>query len=218
MSYHDRVEAGQKLAKALKSFSGLDSVILALPRGGIVIGSEIARELKVPLGLVLVKKIGHPTAPEYAIGTVAEGIEPIYNESEITTTNEDWLENMIKGAKEIIEYRRELYYGDDFIPPVIKGKTVLLVDDGIATGLTMEGAVRSIKKKQPKRIVVAVPIASVESVQNLEAIADEVIVLDNPEDFLGSIGAHYLDFEQVDDEDVRILLREARDDLQQTIA
>ena len=129
-----------------------------------------------------------------------------------------WLKGAEKSARELIEHRRRLYYGEDFTPPEVRGKLVVLVDDGIATGFTMEAAVRAMRKKHAKRIVVAVPVAPRDSVDRLETVADEVVVLDNPENFLGAVGSHYLEFAQVDDEEVRALLREVRDDLRQTAA
>lgn len=209
MSYVNRQDAGKRLAQALRHFKRKDTVVLALPRGGIVLGVEVAKELKAPLGLVLVRKIGHPSYSEYAIGALVEGEKPVYNEAEVLTIDEDWLKRVEAKARKLIEYRRNLYYGDDFEPPEVEGKVVILVDDGIATGLTMKAAVKAMLNKKAKRIVVAVPVASTDSVDNLETIADEVVVLDSPDSFLGAVGKHYMEFEQVDDEEVRALLREA---------
>lgn len=216
MSYINREDAGKRLAQVLRHFKGKDTVVLALPRGGIVLGAEVAKELKAPLGLVLVRKIGHPSYSEYAIGAVAEGEKPVYNENEVATIDEEWLKEAEASARELIEHRHELYYGEDLTPPETEGKVVLLVDDGIATGLTMEAAVRAMQNKHAKRVIVAVPVAPRDSIDTLEAIADEVVVLDNPDSFLGAVGSHYMEFEQVDDEEVRTLLREVRDEIQQT--
>ena len=206
MRYYDRQDAGQRLARRLKRFENNDIVVLALPRGGIVLGVEVARVLGAPLGLVLVRKIGHPAYSEYAIGAVAEEEAPIYNEDELLGIDKAWLKSAVASARQLIEHRHELYYEDGFVPPNVEGKTVILVDDGIATGLTMKAAVRAVQNKQAKRVIVAVPVASQESVGTLETIADEVIVLDDPRKFLGAVGAHYQQFEQVDDEEVRTLL------------
>lgn len=214
--FRDRVDAGQRLARVLKHFKGRDTVVLALPRGGIVLGAEVAKELKAPLGLVLVRKIGHPLFAEYAIGAVVEGEEPVYNENEVVTIDEVWLKEAEASARELIEYRHELYYGEDLAPPAIEDKVILLVDDGIATGLTMEAAVRALRHKRAKRIIVAVPVAPPESVNTLDSLADEVVVLEEPEAFIGSVGAHYREFEQVDDEEVRMLLREVNNYQTQT--
>jgi putative phosphoribosyl transferase len=217
MRYANRQDAGQRLAKVLRRFMGKDVVVLALPRGGIVLGAEVSRELQAPLGLVLVRKIGHPAYSEYAIGAIAEGEKPVYNEQEVSEIDEDWLKKAEASARELIERRRKLYYGEDFIPPEVAGKVVIIVDDGIATGLTMEAAVRAIQNRQPKRVIVAVPVAAPESVDKLESIADKVVVLDKPGGFRGAVGSHYLEFDQVNDEEVKTLLREVRDDIRQTI-
>ena len=214
----DRRDAGKRLAKLLRRFRGDDVVVLALPRGGIVLGAEVAKALKAPLGLVLVRKIGHPEYSEYAIGAVVEHEKPVYNQSEIIGIDEAWLKQAEAAAKKLIENRRQLYYGQDFVPPEVSGKTVILIDDGIATGLTMDAAVRNVRNRHPKQVIVAVPVASQESVNELENMADEVIVLDNPEDFLGSVGAHYQEFAQVNDDTVRALLLEVRRDIQQGVA
>lgn len=216
MSYANRHDAGKQLAQALRHFAGKDTVVLALPRGGIVLGAEVAKELRAPLGLVLVRKIGHPSYAEYAIGAVAENEKPVYNESEVEAVDEDWLKEAESRARALIEHRRELYYGDDFVPPELQHKVVILVDDGIATGLTMEAAVHAVRNKQAERVIVAVPVAPRDSVDTLDALADEVLVLDNPDGFLGAVGSHYEEFDQVDDEEVRALLREVRDEVQHT--
>lgn len=211
MIFANRQDAGQQLARTLTRFRGNDDVVvLALPRGGVVLGAEVARELQVPLGLVLVRKIGHPSAPEYAIGAVAEIEAPVYNEKEVAGIDPRWLERAEASVYEAIEKRRRQYYGDDFEPPDIKGKTVIVVDDGMATGLTMEAAVRSIIGMAAHKVIVAVPVASSESVDLIEDIANEVITLDMPENFLGAVGSHYDEFPQVDDYDVKSLLWESK--------
>jgi len=213
MYFVSRQDAGQQLGRALRHFGRDDVVILALPRGGVVIGAEVARTLLVPLGLVLVRKIGHPNNPEYAIGAIAEDQPAVYDEREAGGVSQDWLKRAETDARKLIEDRRKLYYSDDFTPPKLKGKVVILADDGIATGLTVEAAVRAISQQQPKKIVVAVPVAPSDSVGTLKSLVDEVIVLDKPKNFLGAVGAHYQRFEQVDDKEVKALLREVQDDL-----
>jgi predicted phosphoribosyltransferase len=216
MSYINRQDAGKRLAKVLRHFKSKDTVVLALPRGGIVLGAEVAKELSAPLGLVLVRKIGHPSYAEYAIGAVAEDERPVYNEDELLGLDDEWLKDAVAAARQLIGHRQELYYGDEFTPPDVKDKTVILVDDGIATGLTMEAAVRAMQSKRAKRVIVAVPVAPRDSIDTLEVIADEVVVLDKPESFLGAVGSHYQEFDQVDDEEVRAVLREVHDGIQST--
>lgn len=208
MKFLNRLDAGRQLANKLRSYSGHDTVVVALPRGGVVLGAEIAKELEAPLGLVLVKKIGHPINPEFAIGAVAEDEQPIYNQVEANTIDEYWLRGAEARAHDFIAQRRELYYDSDFIPPPVQKKDIILVDDGMATGLTMEAAAKSLRARHAQKIIVAVPVASPESVDALEDIVDEVITLEEPYTFHGAVGNHYLEFEQVDDEEVRTLLRE----------
>lgn len=205
--YADRQDAGKQLAKALERFSSDDPVVLALPRGGIVLGAEVARALGAPLGLVLVRKLGHPDYSEYAIGAIAEDEQPLYNQAEIASIDKDWLMQAEISARKLIAQRRKLYYGKQVVPPSVGGKTVILVDDGIATGLTMSMAVRAVRHKRPRRVVVAVPVAPPESVASLQTVADEVIVLDKPDDFLGAVAAHYQEFPQVTDDEVKTLLQ-----------
>lgn len=217
MRYTNRQDAGERLADTLwPLFKDDDVVVLALPRGGVVLGAEVAKALSAPLGLVLVRKIGHPFAPEYAIGAVAEDEQPVYNENEVASVDKLWLERAEEAARALIAMRRELYYGnnnDGIVPPDIEGKTVILVDDGIATGMTMIAAVRAVRSKHPKRVVVAVPVAAQESIVELEVLVDEIVVLDDPEAFLGAIGAHYQDFPPVDDHEVKAILKEATNEL-----
>lgn len=208
MKYINREDAGKRLGKVLRNLKGKDVVVLALPRGGVIVAAEVAKELNAPLGLVLVRKIGHPGFPEYAIGAITEGQKPVYDESESAVLDKNWLVNAEKAARTVIEQRRQLYYGKDFIPPGINGKSVVLVDDGIATGLTMEAAVLAVRANKAKRITVAVPVAPQDSLDVLETMADEVIVLDDPKNFLWAVGNHYLEFEPVEDDEVRVLLRE----------
>jgi predicted phosphoribosyltransferase len=183
--------------------------VFGLPRGGVVPAFEVARELHLPLGLVMVCKIGHPSAPEYAIGALAEDQPPVYNEHEAAGINPNWLANAEAEARRTNAHRREVCYGEDFVPPDPKGKTVLLVDDGMATGLTMEAAARALLVAGAHRVVVAAPVASRESIDTLSQLAAEINVLDNPDNFAGAVGGHYTRFGQVDDMDVKSMLWEA---------
>jgi predicted phosphoribosyltransferase len=218
MGYENRRAAGKQLAEALSQYSGGDTVVLALPRGGVVLGAEVARRLKVPLGVVLVRKIGHPSDEEYAIGAISEKGDPVYNKFEISGVDEGWLRHEEASARELIERRRKMYYGGDLIPPSISGKLVVVVDDGMATGLTMRAAIQSVNNQRPKQIIVAVPVASVESIEALKGLADQLIILDKPEGFMGAVGAHYQEFKQVNDEEVRRLLQEVNHDIQHSFA
>lgn len=218
MMFDDRFDAGRRLALALARFARQSPVIIALPRGGVAVGVEVAHALRAPLDLMLVRKIGHPTYAEYAIGAVAEDEEPVINQEELMYVSQTWLARAVRDARELIRHRRELYFDEDFEHPSINGRVVIIVDDGIATGLTMEAAVRAVLHKGAKNVIVAVPVASSEGMETIEELATEVIVLDDPEDFRGAVGMHYRRFEQVDDSEVKELLEEVNYDLQQVTA
>lgn len=203
----NREDAGGRLAKALSKYKGGDAVVYALPRGGVVTGYEIARELKLPLDIISVRKIGHPMAPEYAIGAVLESGEKILNETETATVDQKWLKEEITRERKEAE-RRGLVYREGRKPTAIAGKIAIIVDDGIATGLTMRLAVRFAKAQDPEKIIVAVPVAPEESMRAIQGEgADEVVTLLPPEEFLGSVGAHYISFEQTEDDEVIRLMR-----------
>lgn len=215
--YRNRADAGIRLANVLRHYARKGAVVLGLPRGGVAVAAEIAKALKAPLGVVLVRKIPHPNTPEYAIGAVAANQDAFYNQSEIAFIDKSWLQRQETAERDLIKKRQALYYGDRK-PPDIRHKIVILADDGIATGFTMEAAVRAVRKQQPAKVVVAVPVAPQDSIDRLERLCDEVIVLDNPGDFMGAVGSHYLEFDQVDDEEVVTLLQEVYDDIRQTAA
>ena len=209
MQFVNREEAGKKLARALAEYKGSDAVVYALPRGGVVLGFEIAKSLKASLDLVITRKIGHPNSPEYAVCAIAENGGLICNEAECALLDPLWLKSAVEKELQEALRRRETYLKNaERISP--KGKVAIIIDDGIATGLTIRAAVQSIRAQKPKKVVVAVPVASEEAVQLLRGEADEVIMLDDTEDFLGSVGAHYDDFPQVSDEEVINLLTRSR--------
>lgn len=218
MIYRDREDAGRQLAEALKPYKGKNVVVLALPRGGIILAAKVAKRLRVPLGAVLVRKIGHPSHPEYAIGAMVEDEAPIYKRSELESVNKNWLKKAEESARGLIAHRRELYFDEDTPQPLIRSSTVIIVDDGIATGLTMTASVKAMQSKHARRVIVATPIASSDAEQVLKKIADEVVLLQDSSEFLGAVGAHYKEFEQVKDEEVRRLLREASYELHQAVA
>ena len=205
--FKNRVDAGRQLAEKLAKYRGQDAVVLALPRGGVVIGREIARALELPLDIAVARKIGHPLSPEYAIGAVDDTGAIILNDAETESVSQAWLSDEIEREKKEAERRVKAYRGGRK-PIPISGKTALIVDDGIATGLSMRLVVRSLRAQNPARIVVAVPVASAEAVRGLRKEADEVITLEPPEEFLGAVGAHYIEFEQVEDAEVIRLLSE----------
>lgn len=203
--FKDREDAGRQLAEKLAKYRGGAAVVLALPRGGAVVGREIAKALGHPIDIIVARKIGHPLSPEYAIGAVDDTGAVILNSAESEAVNQVWLADEIRRETREALRRVKAYRGNRE-PVAISGKTAIIVDDGIATGLAMRLAVKAVRAQGPARIVVAVPVASVEAVLNLRKEADEVITLVPPEEFLGAVGSHYIEFAQVEDSAVKELL------------
>ena len=206
--FKDRQDAGVQLAKKLSSYRGQDAVILALPRGGVVIGYEVAKALKLPLDIIVVRKVGYPGDPEYAICAVDEK-GTLLCDQEADTIDRQWLQKEIERQRQEALRRLGAYRGNRK-PIGVAGKIAIVVDDGIATGLTMRLAVRALAAQHPKKIIIAVPVAPELQRTLMREGADEVIVLEPPEEFWGAVGAHYESFEQVTDSEVISLLR-ARD-------
>lgn len=207
MVFKDRMDAGKKLAQALSSYRGQDVVVYALPRGGVVLGAEVARLLDAPLDLIVVRKVGHPYSPEYAIAAVAEDGHSVINPAEVSLVDRQWFDESVCIERQEAHRRRRLYmHGSDPIPAT--NKVAILVDDGLATGLTMFAAVQEVRHFGPKKIVVAVPVAPPETVQELKEVVDDVVVLHLPAS-LGAIGSFYLRFDQVTDEEVIELMKPA---------
>jgi len=204
MPFKDRSEAGKKLAKALKRYAGQNPVILALPRGGVPVAAEVAAALHAPLGLVLVRKIGVPMRPELDMGAVVDGADPIVvrNEDVIRYAAIDEAEFNRICALELaeIERRRQRYLGDR-APIDVRGRVTIIIDDGIATGATIRAALRATRMRAPKRLVLAVPVASTQALAEIGKEADDVVCLEEYE-FLGAIGLYYSDFRQTSDEEV----------------
>jgi len=206
MRFKDRTEAGRILAQALKPHANQDGVVYALPRGGVVLGAEVARALRMPLDLLIPRKLGHPLQPEYAIGAVVENGEMVVNQWEVSRVDPEWFKREVEAEREEARRRRELYLGAR-APVAAKGKVAIIVDDGIATGLTMEVAIRDARRREPGRLVVAVPVAPPETVERLAREVDEFVVLDRSPYYLGAVGAYYDRFAQVSDDEVVALLR-----------
>lgn len=208
MSFKDRKDAGRKLALRLAAYRDREPVILALPRGGVAVAAEVALALDAPMDLVLVRKIGVPWQPELAMGAVVDGDAPLIvrNESVIRLTGVSDSEFEDVCAKELaeIERRRRAYLGERRRID-IRGRTAILVDDGIATGASTRAALRAARLRDPKTLILAVPVGPAQTVEAMREEADEVICLEQPEDF-GAIGFYYSDFHQVDDREVTELL------------
>jgi predicted phosphoribosyltransferase len=199
MRFKDRAEAGEKLAEALKKYKDKDGIIYPLPRGGIPLGVVIAHSLRMPIDLVIPRKIGHPYQPEYAIGAVCENTGMVCNEWEVSQVDPTWFEQTVQSERNEARRRRERYL-DGRAALEVAGKIAILVDDGIATGLTMRAALRDVKQRHPSRIVVAVPVTPKDTAAILRREADELVALDIPEFYLGAVGAYYDDFPQITDE------------------
>lgn len=203
--FKDRADAGRQLAERLAHYRNTGAVVLALPRGGVVVGYEIAHALDVPLDIVVTRKIGHPNNPEYAICAVDESGILLCNEVERASVDATWLKHETKRQQDEAQ-RRSSVYRKGKAPAIIGGKTAIITDDGIATGLTMRLAIAAVQAQHPARIVVAVPVAPSDVVGIIQREADELIVLEPPEEFLGAVGAHYERFDQTRDEEVIRLL------------
>jgi predicted phosphoribosyltransferase len=209
MDFRDRSDAGRRLAKALSSYKGRHPVVLALPRGGVPVAAEVAAALDAPLDLILVRKIGVPTQPELAMGAVVDGAAPIVvrNEEviELSGTTADEFDAACASELEEIERRRQLYIGNR-VRAEIAGQVVIVVDDGIATGATTRAALQAIRKRKPKELVLAVPVAPPDTITKLRGEVDALICLEAPESF-GAIGYYYRDFRQVSDQEVVAVLK-----------
>lgn len=206
--FTDRTQAGRRLAAALLHLKDRAPVILALPRGGVVVGWEVARALDAPLDLVLVRKIGAPGQPELAAAAVVDGEEPemVVNDDVVGTfaVPATYLEQERARQVQEIERRRSLYLGGR-ARAEIKDRTAVVVDDGIATGATVRVALRAVRRRKPARTVLAVPVAPPDTIEALRSEADEIVCLQTPALF-GAISAFYADFRQVTDDEVTALL------------
>jgi len=216
--FQNRRQAGRLLAAKLVRYANRpDVIVLALPRGGVPVGYEVARALNAPLDVFLVRKLGVPGQEEFAMGAIASGGVRVLNEQAVNTLRipNSVIERVTAGEQQELSRRERLYRGDRPSADV-HDKTVILVDDGLATGSTMHAAVKALRQEQAGRIVVAVPVAARETCESLRAEADDVVCAATPEPFY-AVGLWYDDFSQTTDEEVRDLLelangiREARD-------
>lgn len=205
----DREDAGKKLAEKLKAYQAKKPLVFALPRGGVPVGYIVSKSLKVPLSIIVVRKIGAPWQPELGIGAIAPGVE-IFNKGlleELGLTPQD-LKETIKLEEEELQRRLKLYGGEENLEK-IQGKTVILVDDGLATGISAQAALQSLKQWKPKKLILAVPVGSPFTIEKLKREIDDVICLKAPADFY-AVGSHYVDFAQVSDAEVIDLLKKSK--------
>jgi predicted phosphoribosyltransferase len=201
LTLYDRNQAGELLAEKLKNYADKNTVVYALPRGGVLVGAAIARKLKTPLEVVIARKIGHPLQPEFGIAAVTEGGHLVKNEKYAATVDENWFSVEVERQKTAAQHRHNLYQ------PALKGisakdKVAILTDDGVATGLTTEAAIADLKAQKPQKIILAVPVMPAEVAEHLRPLVDELVALDIPEDFAGAVGAYYENFPQISDEEV----------------
>lgn len=207
--FKNRKEAGQLLARRLAAYAGRDDVIvLALPRGGVPVGVAVADKLKLEFDVLLVRKLGFPWQPELAMGAVASGGLVVRHEELLSTFHVPAALIEALTQRELQEIaRRELRYRRGRPAPLLRQRCVMLVDDGVATGSTMRAAVQLVRQAEPARLVVVVPVCTVEARAELAGMVDEVVCLNTPEPFY-AVGAWYQDFEQVSDEEVEHMLEE----------
>jgi putative phosphoribosyl transferase len=209
--FKDRKDGGRQLAARLGSLSDqADILVLALPRGGVVTGAEVARNLNAQLDVLIVRKIGHPWQPELAAGAVSETGTVVYNEDVVATegVTEEYLLGEVARQREEIERRVRIYRGGRMIASMT-GRIVILVDDGVATGATMKAAIQTLNKERIKKLVVAVPVAPPGTVMELRRMVSDLVCVSTPL-YFASVGSHYDEFTQVSDDEVVQILEEFR--------
>jgi putative phosphoribosyl transferase len=210
-TFNNRKAAGRALAEVLVSRNNPDPVVLALPRGGVPVALEIARSLKAPLDLIMVRKIGLPYQPELAVAAVVNGDNPelVVNEdiAALAKLDKEEIDRLAKSQLAEIKRRRRIYLKDR-AQVTLEGRTAIVVDDGIATGATVRASLKAVRRRKPAKLVLAVPVAPADTLEVLRAEVDDLICIEIPE-FFYAIGNHYIDFSQVPDEEVERLLDEA---------
>ncbi len=211
-AFEDRADAGRRLADALLHLKGEAPIVLALPRGGVPVAFEVANALEAPLDVVLVRKIGAPGQKELGLGAVVDGAHPqiVLNQDIVSAVQpgDDYIR--AESARELAEIeRRRTLYRPGRPPLLVENRTVVVVDDGIATGGTVKAVLKALRESHPGKLILAVPVAPADSLPDLVRLADDVVVLATPEPFY-AVGAYYRDFTQTSDEEVIDLLARAR--------
>lgn len=204
--FKDRYEAGKKLAELLEKYRGSENIVYALPRGGVLCGTEVASKLLAPFDLICIRKIAHPEIPEYAIGAVAADGSKILS-SEVKNFSKRWLRNTISKAKKEAQNREAMYLGERKHMSSI-GRNAIIVDDGIATGFTIRLAIAQVKKDNPQKIIVAVPVAPPDVANQIQKEVDELIIAEKSDVFFGSVSMYYESFPQISDEEVIEIMKD----------
>lgn len=210
-TFPDRKTAGQRLVSRLAPYRGADAVVLGLPRGGVPVAAEVAAALGLPLDIMLVRKVGFPGQPELAIAAIAgpEGEALVVNADLARSAgiSDVEIDELSAPQRQELARRRALWLGDRN-PAPLSGKTVILIDDGLATGATMRAAIKAARAQHPTKVVVAVPVGARDTVREISAIVDDLVCLSQPEPFI-AVGGHYDAFPQVQDDEVKALLTAA---------
>lgn len=209
--FSDRIEAGTLLAGKLKKYQDQPGVILAVPRGGVPVAYAVAKELGLPLDIILTKKIGHPSNKEYAIGAVSLTDFFVIPHRDVS---QSYIDREVERIREKLKDMYRKFMGGRK-PEPLAGKTVIVIDDGIATGNTLMGTINMLRKDKPAKMIIAAPVASEHAVQKLQRVVDEIIVLELAREFYG-VSAYYEDFEQVSDEEVMYYLDKWNREIKQT--
>lgn len=208
MRFRNRSEAGQLLAQRLApKYAGRDGIVYALPRGGVVVGAEVAHTLDVPLDVIIARKIGHPYNPEYAIGALTETGDPIVNPHELARLQVEWFNRQVAVERARARRQRERYIGGRE-PLSASGKLAIVVDDGVATGMTIKAALEALLRHRPQRVVVASPVMPADIAADLRERADDVVALDSTADSV-AVSSCYEEFPEVGDDEVVATLRAA---------
>ena len=214
--FKDREEAGRRLAGRLARYRDEDPIVLALPRGGVPVGYEISRTLGAPLDIFIARKLGAPGHEEFGIGAVAQGGVRVLNERAVEALEipEEYIERAAKEETEEIERRLRLLRGEERPEPEVEGRTAILVDDGLATGVTARAAVEALRQGNPRRLILAVPVCAAQAAELLRSEVDELICLERLSNLM-AISLWYQDFYQVEDEEVIELLERAQREQQE---